>query len=82
MTLDTFTKMGNSNIFDMIRQVKRYCKVGITTNGVLLTEDVIKKLVDYGIDVHRFEIHLVEFCANIGVDEFIVDNLVYVMNEE
>ncbi len=42
----------NNNIFEMIRICKDLGKrVGFTTNGMLLTEDTIRKLVDLELDI-------------------------------
>jgi MoaA/NifB/PqqE/SkfB family radical SAM enzyme len=52
----------NSDLITMVRIVKEAgCKVGTTTNGTLLTEKIVYKLVECGIDVLAFSL--------AGVDE-------------
>lgn len=42
----------NARIFDMIKLAKDCaCSVGLTTNGMLLTEQISKKLIELGVDI-------------------------------
>lgn len=47
----------NPDIFDMIDMAKKAgCRVGTTTNGMLLDSRRIKRLVEYGVDIISFSI--------------------------
>ena len=52
----------NKEICNMVKAIKEadVCnKIEITTNGSLLTEDVAKKLIDYGLDILRISVYSV-----------------------
>lgn len=66
----------NPNIVDMVRIVKEadICDtLEITSNASLLTEDVGKGLVDYGLDIFRVSIYSVDKKRNAEITQSVVD---------
>ncbi len=52
----------NPDLFEMIREAKNVgCKVGTTSNAILWTEDVSKRMVELGVDLVAFSL--------VGTDE-------------